>query len=290
VPELPPLAEFLRSRRDRLSPDDVGLRGGRRRRTPGLRREEVATLAGVSVDYLIRLEQGRDTNPSPDVLAALAGALQLDSEETRHLLGLAALGATPHLEQFCPTTPELDAEVPDSVRFVVDRLDPWPAFVLGPVGDIVAANRAWRALTAPLGLAEGDNTLRYVFLRPVATEVLRDWAAVADREVAALRNVHRLLERDQRVGELIDELSAVPAFADRWHDHPVTQPRRAALPLQHPLVGALEITQETMILATEDQRLVCWVPADEETADRIQRAVIGDDVGAPAHLRIVGGA
>src|SRR6187431_2086527 len=123
------LAEFLRARREQVHPADVGLPDSGRRRTPGLRREEVATLAGVSVDYLVRLEQGRDTHPSSDVLAALADAMRMTEDERRHL---ALLGMISGNGAFCPTEQVLATEVAPTVTAVLDALDPTPAFVLGP--------------------------------------------------------------------------------------------------------------------------------------------------------------
>lgn len=286
--DLPPLAQFLRSRREALTPERAGLAGGGRRRTPGLRREELATLATVSIDYLIRLEQGRDTNPSPEVLAALATALQLSPEETRHLHALAAVGASPQLRQSCPAPPALDAEVPETVRFVLDQIDPSAAFVVGPLGDVVASNRSWRALAEPLGLGEIPNLPRHVFLHPDADQLYPDWNAVADGEVVRLRSTHLELESDPRFLALLEELSAVPAFAERWRAHPLTRPVRSELLLRHPDVGDLRITQESMTLASDDQQLVCWVPADAATEAAIQRAVLGGPAST-GRLRLVGG-
>jgi transcriptional regulator with XRE-family HTH domain len=192
VSDLPPLAQFLRSRREHLSPAEAGVTVTGRRRTPGLRREEVATLAGVSIDYLIRLEQGRDTNPSPDVLAALADALRLDRDERLHLMGLAARSASPHLEALCPAPPTLDAEVPATVAALVDQLDPTPAFVVGPIGDVLASNAAYRTLAGPLGLLDVTNLVRHVFLHPDAPTIYQDWGDAAralDGLVAAERPV-----------------------------------------------------------------------------------------------------
>lgn len=284
------LAQFLRTRREALSPERAGLRAGSRRRTPGLRREEVATLAGVSIDYLVRLEQGRDSNPSTEVLVALAGALQLDADETRHMIGLAAVGASPHLEGLCPDTPSLDAEVPRTVAILVNQLEPTPAFVIGPLGDVLMANGVWRALVGPLGLAEGSNIGRHLFLDPAAPGLYADWEGVADHEVARLRTAHRFLERDRRFSTLIEDLSDAPEFERRWRGHPVAGTRRSGLVLVHPEVGILRIDQEPLALATEDQQLVCWVPSDEATADALRRATIRDGASGSMHLRVVGDA
>ncbi len=286
--DLAPLAQFLRSRRERLSPEQAGLRAGGRRRTPGLRREEVATLAGVSIDYLVRLEQGRDTNPSSEVLVALAEALQLDADETRHLLGLAQHGSSPHLTQFCPATPALDAAVPTSVQFLLDQLDPTVAFVVGPLGDVVASNAAWRALVAPLGLVDEPNLIRHAFLHPQGRRSYGDWEATAGGLVARLRTAHRQLEGEPAFTALLADLSADPAFAERWDAHPVATERRGAEHLVHPDVGDLHLTYEALGLATDDQQLIAWVPADEATAAALTRAVATEHPVSPAVLRVVG--
>ena len=134
------VAEFLRARREQLQPADVGLPDNGRRRTPGLRREEVATLAGVSIDYLVRLEQGRDTKPSPSVIAALADALRLDDEQRRQLYTLAMISQSAEL---CPAPRPLARAVAPTVTALLERLGPTPAFVVGPANDVLAWNDAW---------------------------------------------------------------------------------------------------------------------------------------------------
>src|SRR5690242_16108823 len=156
------LAEFLRARRNRLTPAEVGLPVHGRRRTPGLRREEVATLAGVSIDYLVRLEQGRDTNPSAEVIAALADALRLSDAERKHLGILAAHENAPNL---CPSRGALATDVRPTVQKLLDSIDPLPSFVLGPLNDVLAWNATWEALVVDTGLLDSDppNMARYVF-------------------------------------------------------------------------------------------------------------------------------
>lgn len=288
--ELPPLAQFLRSRREHLSPEAAGVKVTGRRRTPGLRREEVATLAGVSIDYLVRLEQGRDTNPSPDVLVALADALQLDGDESRHLLGLAARAASPHLEQFCPAPPRLDAGVAPTVQLLLDQLDPTPAFVLGPLGDVVASNPAWRTVVEPLGLLAVPNLVRHLFLHPDARTIYPDWDRTADAQVARFRTVHRQLEQEPAFQAALAELLAVPEFAERWAAHPVTPKRRGSGRLHHPDAGDLHLTFEVLRLADDDQELVTWLPDDAATAEAIARLVAAEHPVSPARLRVVGTA
>src|SRR3954453_10311190 len=137
------VAEFLRARRDQLKPSDVGLPDSGRRRAPGLRREEVATLAGVSIDYLVRLEQGRDTKPSPSVIAALANALRLDDDQRRQLYTLAMISQS---EELCPAPRPLAREVAPTVRALLKGLGTTPAFVAGPATDALAWNDACEQL------------------------------------------------------------------------------------------------------------------------------------------------
>lgn len=284
VSELPALAEFLRSRRERLSPERAGLTPNGRRRTPGLRREEVATIAGMSVDYLVRLEQGRDTNPSPDVLLALAEALQLDDLETGHLMALVTVGNSPRMERFCPSVPTLEADVAPTVRSMLDGLDPTPAHVVGAAGTVAASNAAWRELVAPLGLADGSNLVRHAFRRP---DVYVEHDRVADGEVARLRLLEIHHDQDDAYRQLLQELMDDPAFAQRWDERPEPAQSRGRLGLRHPELGELSFDYEVMALATDGQQLVCWLPADAATAAALDRMTVGVPV-SPAQLRVVG--
>ncbi len=282
--ELPALARFLRERRERVSPASAGLTPNGRRRTPGLRREEVATLAGVSVDYLVRLEQGRDTNPSHEVLLALADALQLNTHETGHLMALVSVGNSPRMEQLCPSVPRLDSTVPPSVRVMLDRLDPTPAYVVGPIGDVIASNTTWRAVVAPMGLGDGANLARHVFRHP---ETYRDWSAVADAQVDRLRSAQLFLGDDERLAALVVELLELPEFTQRWNGRSAAEPGRGSVGLLHPDAGTLSWNYEVMTLADEDQRLVCWIPADAATESALDR-LAGHAPVSPARLRVVG--
>jgi transcriptional regulator with XRE-family HTH domain len=288
VTDVSPLAEFLRSRRERLTPAEVGLKPTGRRRTPGLRREELATLAGVSIDYLIRLEQGRDSNPSPEILGALATALQLDGDETRHLLGLASLGTSPHLEQFCPSAPVLDPAVSPTVERLVQQLDPTPAFVVGPLGDVVSANHAWTTLMGPQGMAQGHNLARFLFLHPEALTLFPDWGSVADGEVVRLRLAQGQLGAEPVFLELLEELLGVPDFAERWSAHSVSHSKSSRLRLQLPELDEMRLIAEVMELDGHDQQLVAWFAADEASDAVLAHALGAERAGSPAHLRVVG--
>jgi transcriptional regulator with XRE-family HTH domain len=191
------LAEFLRARREALSPDDVGLRSSGRRRTPGLRREEVATLAGVSIDYLVRLEQGRDTNPSAAVLTALAEALRLTPAERQHLMSLAAQTSSP---DFCPGGSIAEPEVAPGLRAMLERFEPSAAVVVGPYGDLLAWTAAWGALAGPMGFLDDEvpNMSRFTFCSPRARDVFVDWEAAADKSAGLLRAVALRWRDDER--------------------------------------------------------------------------------------------
>ena len=282
--ELPALATFLRTRRERVSPASVGLRSNGRRRTPGLRREEVATLAGVSVDYLVRLEQGRDTNPSHEVLLALADALKLNKDETGHLMALVSVGNSPRMEELCPSVPRLDASVTPSVQAILDGMAPTPAHVVGPIGDVIGSNDTWRALVSPLGLADGANLARHVFAHG---EVYLDWAAVADAQVDRLRSAQLFLGDDERLAALVAELLERPEFAQRWNGTVAADPGQGRLRMRHPELGVLEWDYESMRLAEQGQQLVCWLPADTAAQAALDN-LGGHEPVSPARLRVVG--
>lgn len=273
--ERPTLGSYLRARREQVRPADVGLPDTGRRRTPGLRREEVAALAGVSIDYLIRLEQGRDTNPSAAVLRALADALQLTPDERHHLLLLAKVEASP---ESCPASTPPIGEVSRGLRAVLEQVEPAPAFVLGPARDLLAWNATWERLVRPLGLLDDEqrpNLARFTFLdEPRARTVHPDWEAVADEQVAALRAVSVVLADQPGFTGLVDELLTMPAFAARWSAHVVAERRSTPTRIVHPAVGELRLDVETLTQdgSLDAQRLVVWLAADEATDDRIRRA------------------
>ncbi len=234
------LAEFLRARREQLQPGDVGLPDSGRRRTPGLRREEVATLAGVSIDYLVRLEQGRDTRPSLSVIAALADALRLDDEQRRQFARLAMVSQGAGL---CPAARPLDRVVAATVTALLERLGPTPAFVAGPINDVLAWNRSWEQLVRPLGILDGavPNLARHVFLHPSARSVYPDWIVAADEQVSRLRAATEWAGDDEIFAALMDELRTAPAFVERWSIVPTTEKRRGMRRIRHPDIGALHL-------------------------------------------------
>ncbi|NNH72212.1 helix-turn-helix domain-containing protein [Nocardia uniformis] len=249
-------AEFLIARRAQLQPEEVGLPPGRRRRTPGLRREEVAALAGVSVDYLARLEQGRDSNPSTGVLNALADALRLNDSERHHFAKI-ALGMEPAA---CPGTGQAHEQLTETVQAVIDALQPTPAFVLGRRSNILGSNASWRDFATPLGLFDevaDSNLVNYLFAHPEAPQHIRNWPDVADMFISSLRAAQSHWSDDEQLQELIHALQQFPEFARRWHAHRVGPYRSGILQVHHPIRGNVEVEFETMN-PTPDQTVTVW--------------------------------
>lgn len=248
------LGDFLRARRARLRPGDVGLPpGSGTRRTPGLRREEIAALAGLSIDYYIRLEQGRETNPSGPVLDGLARALRLNEEENAHLYALAnhAAGRTAR------GSPTASRVVRPGVRQLLETVRPCPAYVLTRTSDVLAANP--EALALFIGLAdwppERRNTIRYTFFHPAARQLFAAWNHSAETTAAHLRSLAADTPDDPDVTALITELlDGSPEFARLWQRHDVRQRRGEAKPFRHPQVGELTLTNEVLHLA-DGQRM-----------------------------------
>ncbi|SBT45874.1 helix-turn-helix transcriptional regulator [Micromonospora auratinigra] len=234
------LGEFLRSRRARLSPAAVGLPDRGRRRTPGLRREEVAELAGIGIDWYVRLEQGRDVSPSDATVEALADALRLDPAEHAHLRALAGQRERP------PSAPET---VPDGVRRLLDSLAQ-PAYVTGRRWDLLAWNAAAADLFPGLvGLSPADrNSLVYLFLTADARRLFgTGWADDARRLLAKFRVAHDLHPGDPGFAELTSRLRAAsPEFAGWWDRHDIDQGGGGRKTLHHPRRGTREYAYTTL--------------------------------------------
>ncbi|MFE6924625.1 helix-turn-helix transcriptional regulator [Nocardia sp. NPDC057663] len=273
-------AELLIARRAELRPEDVGLPGGGRRRTPGLRREEVAVLAGVSADYLARLEQGRDTNPSMAVVDALATALRFNETERAHF-GWMAL--TTGSESRCPSTafdPVLD-QVPAALRSVLDALAPTPAFALGPRANVLAWNSAWADLVAPLGLLDDPDEVNlavWTFRHPSARTTVTDWAQFADHLADQLARTRLRRPDDERIAAIIAFLCTEPEFARRWQPHRLAEDVPTLLGFEHPSRGTLTFTVQTLA-ADRDQQVVIWLPRQTEARAPELRLVPGHAVG-----------
>nr|WP_246461085.1 helix-turn-helix domain-containing protein [Nocardia transvalensis] len=240
-----------------MQPEDVGLPAGRRRRTPGLRREELAAIAGVSVDYLARLEQGRDSNPSMAVLGALSEALRLNEVERHHFAKL-ALG----LEHGgCPSPGHAEEQVPETLQAVLDALHPTPALVLGRWLNMLAWNAAWRDFAEPLGIfddAADGNLARYVFGHPAARERWQDWPVAADMMISALRAARSTWSDEPGLEAAIETLQQYPEFACRWREHRVGEFRTGTVHLDHPQRGEIEVEIETLN-PVADQTVQVWL-------------------------------
>ncbi|WP_063048706.1 helix-turn-helix transcriptional regulator [Nocardia arthritidis] len=262
------LGLFLRSRREAVTPAQVGLPTGPRRRTPGLRRSELATSAGVSVEYVTRLEQGRDRHPSPPVLSALADALRLSPAERIHLhrlsksvdSGFTCVGDAQPLREVRPT-----------VRAILDRLEPAPAVVVNRLTEVLAYTAGYHRLMAPTGLFDSPhappNLARFVFRLPGARNIYPDWEHIADATVATLKQGP--FRADPHIAALADELTVTvgPAFADRVETVPSLAAATGITRLAHPGAGSLRLAYESLELsADDDQRVIVYLPADDATA------------------------
>jgi transcriptional regulator with XRE-family HTH domain len=257
------IGDFLRSRRARIRPEDAGLPQYGRRRVPGLRREELAQLAGVSVDYYVRLEQGRTPNVSDAILDAIGRALRLDGTERGHLSALVRRTAG---------TPEaLEQTVRPGARRLLDMMDATPAFVLGRRMDVLA----WNALAGAIGgFGPGFNVVRHTFCDPAARAFYADWPAVAAEAVAYLRLDAGRHPGDPRLAALVAEISAAsPDFAALWAEHPVREKTHGDKLIEHPDLGRLDLRYETLRWPGEDNQLLVVYTAGEgsDTLARLQR-------------------
>ncbi|WP_344278998.1 helix-turn-helix transcriptional regulator [Actinomadura napierensis] len=260
------LADFLRRRREAIRPGEVGLADGPRRRIAGLRREEVAMLAGVSVDYVVRLEQGRSSRPSPQLLGALARALRLSDDERDHLFHLS--GHRP------PPSDAVAGLARAGLVHMLDLLGDTPALVLSDLGEVLAQNRAAVLLTGDHTRFTGDR--RYVayrwFTEPAARAVsLSDEHDHYSRQlVADLRAVAGRRAGDPAVTGLVDRLRAASAeFRGLWAEHEVAVRRADRKKLLHPRVGPLLLNCETLVTPDQRQQLLVLSPADAETRERL---------------------
>ncbi|WPB95933.1 helix-turn-helix transcriptional regulator [Streptomyces malaysiensis] len=261
------LGDFLRSRRARLQPEDAGLSAGPgARRVPGLRREEIARLAGVSTDYYARLEQGRHPCVSESVLDAVARALRLDDTEHGYLFDLARpRGKGPAR---LPVTGVEQAR--PEVHRMLDVLDNVsPALVLNHRQDVLAANQLARALLTDFdALPYRDRNLaRFVLLDPAARRLYRDWDQVAQVFVAALRLAAGRHPDDRLLNELVGELCIkVPEFHTWWAGHRVDQCAHGSQHFLHPVVGDLTLAHETLLFPADPGQHICLYTPEPASA------------------------
>jgi transcriptional regulator with XRE-family HTH domain len=272
---------YIQAWRQRLQPVDAGLPTGSSRRTRGLRREELASLAGISVDYPVRLEQGRATNPSTQVLAALSRALRLTIEERDHLYTVA--GQAP------PRRSAMTAQVPPSVQRLVDRLADLPVAVYDPAWTIITWNAAWAALMGDPSTASGrDGNLIWRTFTGKSTRVLKRDADVDDFETNAVADLRRAVGTypdDAKLRRLVDELRQVsPRFAKLWAERVVNTTGSNRKTIHHPEVGPITLDCDVLTVTDSDLRLVVYTaePSSPD-ADRLRLAqVIGlQKISAP---------
>ncbi|MGP4100522.1 helix-turn-helix domain-containing protein [Nonomuraea sp. KM90] len=257
------LGDYVRARRELVTPEQAGIPVHGARRVPGLRREEVAMLAGISADYYLRLEQGRDRNPSAQVLESLARVLRLDDDATAYLLRLGA--GRPRRPRRRPGR----ETVPPGTAKLVATL-PLPAYVEGRYFDVLAANALATALSPRL--AVGGNRLRDVFLDPAEQALFPDWEDAAAGMVAGFRKSVGTDTDDPRFIELVGELSlASPRFSRLWARHDVNTCEGASKHIDHPQVGGLRLNRERLgVNGTAGQTLVVLHPdPGTDTADKL---------------------
>jgi transcriptional regulator with XRE-family HTH domain len=262
------LAEFLRNRRERIQPEQVGVRGGRRRRTPGLRREEVAQLAGVGVTWYTWLEQGRDINPSAQVLDAISRTLQFDAHEHSHLFTLAGIPTSTVAEQ-C-----LDRQCP-TAQALIDQLEPFPAGVFNDRLDLLAYNSTFASFfegeleTIP---AEDRNCLWLAFTHPSWRRTIVDWDETVGNMVAEYRAAMAEHLDDPEWKVLVDRLHRVsPEFTAFWDRHDVQLVESRMKRAHHPTAGLLTLVYTHLWLGQRlGTRITAFTPADERTRRKLE--------------------
>jgi transcriptional regulator with XRE-family HTH domain len=251
------LADFLRQRRERLTPADVGLPPGRRRRTPGLRRDEVASLAGMSTDYYARMEQTRGPHPSVAVLTSLARALRLTEDERDHLFHLAA--------QAPPVRRQADPHTSPGLLYMLNRLADTPAFIASDIGDVVVQNPMSIAVSGDASLLSGmERNFPWRWFTHAdgrARFPREDWPRHSRTHVADLRAVWARRRGDADVETLIERLLATSSeFATLWGEHEVAVRGADAKAMIHPEVGVLDLLCETLVSALNGQVLIVLYP------------------------------
>ncbi|WP_067830221.1 helix-turn-helix transcriptional regulator [Nocardia inohanensis] len=270
------LADFLRTRRNRLQPSDVGLPDGLNRRAPGLRRQEVAQLAGISVDYYIRLEQARGSRPSRQVLGAVARALMLTADEREYLYRMA--GEHP------PSIAGPNRTVPPAVRIILDSLTT-PAFLVDATYEVLAWNRAAVPFLGDLDRVPSHerNMIRWMFQQspdhPQWSEA--DTQRFAQSSVADLRAAYARYPGNPALAALVTELlGTAPRFAEMWRTHDVEVRRGYHKRIQHPELGQLEFDCEVLHVSDTDQRMIVYCPAPGSRTAAVFHSLAGQAAGS----------
>ena len=266
------LGDFLRARRELITPAEVGLPPGNGlRRVPGLRREEVAMLAGISAEYYVRLEQGRDRSPSAQVIDAIAGVLQLDAEGAAYLLALAA----PKTRRRAARPQE---RVPQGLDLLLQTVNV-PAIVFNKYSDVLAANPLAQELSP--GMVPGRNRLRVLFTDPAAHDYEADWDRYTATAVAHLRAQIGTETEDERLHALIGELSVKSErFRQLWARHDVRTARSGNFLIRHPRVGDLELLIEKFSVIGADGLEALFLHAEPGTRSAEALATLASMVAA----------
>jgi len=272
------VSEFLRNRRARLRPADVGLPSGDRRRTPGLRRQEVAQLAGMSVDYYIRLEQGRGPRPSRQLLSALARALMLTIDEREYLFRLT--GESP------PPVAGPVREVPPAIRTLLRTLRDTPAYVMDAKYDVLAWNDLATLFIGDVGsVPESErNIIRWMFRQPPGDPHWSDGEQVRFVRacVADLRVAYARYPGDRGITELVTELNGTsPRFAAMWADHEVEVRRQIVKRIKHPRAGALEFECQVLHVPDTDQRVIIYCAEPGSPTEAVFQRLAGELRASP---------
>jgi transcriptional regulator with XRE-family HTH domain len=272
------LGSFLRARREATDPVAVGVRPGERRRTPGLRREEMAQLTGMSVTWYTWLEQGRQIGVSRQVIESLARELRLTSAERSHLFTLAGLAI--------PTDTPAPPRVDDTLRRLVETLDPNPAYVINAWWDILAYNAAYSALLGGLDQRSPAecNLLWLNFAEHHARKIMLDWPAEAAHLVGQLRANLGRYPKDPRGPELVEQLRTTsPKFVELWEKQTVDQAQAAHKRFRHPRAGRLDLDY-VKLAATDDgqQQLLVFLPSDAASAAKLPQLVTAEAERASA--------
>lgn len=281
------IADFLRSRRAAITPEQAGITSdGRVRRVPGLRRDEVARLAKVSTEYYTRLEQGRAGNPSMEVVEALSRSLRLDASEREHLTNL--LLPNPRTARRAPARPQ---RVRPGLRLMLDTLSHVPAFILGRRTDVLAANHLAKAVLTDFDAlpATRRSLARYYLLDPQARERVGEWEKIAAETVAILRLEAGRYPSDRQLADLVGELTLLsPEFSGWWNDHRVLRRTHGAKHYFHPAVGEMQFSYESFQVPGDGEQTLCVynVEPGSETARalRLLSSWTASDFAAPDSL------
>jgi len=262
-----PLGAYLRARRELVTPEQAGIPGGGVRRVPGLRREEVAMLAGISADYYLRLERGRDRHPSLQVLEAIARVLNLDDDHMTHLMSLVAEVPRQRKRQS-----RKEIVPPGALKLLESLMQ--PAYIEGRYFDVLASNRFATALSP--ALAVGGNQLRDMFLDQAEQRLHPDWEEVTECFIASLRQAVGTDIGDPRLIELTGTLSlASPRFSQLWARHEVRRQWGTRIRFNHPEVGELTLNRERLSIGGAEDLMLVIYHADEGSHDAEKLALLG---------------